>query len=86
MTDKAEAESTLETWRAEIEYQTNRAEKAEQANRRMVELMKEIRESLHAANETPAITDTLWMLGGHQTIFDAVDEVLSAELLKEAGE
>lgn len=43
---------------------------------KVMEGLREVRESLRAANETPAITDTLWMKSGNETIFDAIDVLL----------
>jgi len=44
---------------------------------RLRENVKQIYTSLQAENERGAITDTLWMLGGNETIFDAIAALLA---------
>lgn len=42
--------------------------------------MKELQESLRFANENPAcgINGTIWMLRGNKTLFDFIDETITA--------
>lgn len=46
----------------------------------LLDRLIEIRESLQFANDSPAgpITDTLWMMHGPETVFDALDALIDS--------
>lgn len=50
------------------------------SNKIALEALTEIREALRVANETPngPITDTIWMPGRPETLFDAFDAAIAA--------
>lgn len=66
---------TAEAWGAR-DVERDRAESAEAKLARVKKGLLDVRSALHAANETPAIADTLWMECGTETVFDAIDELL----------
>lgn len=50
------------------------------SNKMALDALTEIREALRVANETPngPITDTIWMPGRPETLFDAFDAAIAA--------
>jgi len=85
-------ENEAKRYAGNADYWRERAEKAEQANRRMVELMKEPSEAMWSAVwvsiKVPPLQRARSVLSVHdlRLLWAAFHQAMSAELLKEVGE